>query len=158
MLCENCGKNEATGYMEKTVNGVKTRLHLCQKCIMEKQKEMFSSAFGMFAGFNEPIVGKSASCPKCGRKLKDIVASGFVGCEYCYSELGDKLLPVIKNIQNATAHVGLTPEGAAAGGKSPATQQLEAQLKKAVEEENYEQAAVFSAQLKKLREEKNVRE
>ena len=76
MLCENCGKNEATGYMEKTVNGVKTRMHLCSNCILEKQKDMFSSAFGMFAGANEPAF-KKAVCSKCLLPTSSLLAERF---------------------------------------------------------------------------------
>ena len=149
MLCENCGKNEATGYMEKTVNGVKTRMHLCSKCIFEKQKDMFSSAFGMFSGMNEPAL-KKAVCPKCGRKLRDVANSGFVGCASCYTELFDRLQPVIKNVQSSTTHTGKTPDGKVAEGVS--ISKLEADLKRAVEMENYEQAEIISNKLKKLKE------
>ncbi len=152
MLCEYCGKNEATGYMEKTVNGVKTRMHLCSKCIFEKQKEMFSSAFGMFS-VNEPALKKGV-CSKCGRRLKDIVSSGFVGCNECYSELYDRLLPVVKNIQSAATHTGKAPDGAVSDGSM--ISKLEAELKHAVETENYEQAGVISNKLKKLKEKSDV--
>ena len=149
MLCENCGKNEANGYMEKTVNGVKTRLHLCSKCISEKQKEMFSSAFGMFSGTNELALKKSV-CTKCGTSLKDIVNSGFVGCSECYTQLYDRLLPVIKNIQSSSTHCGKSPNGENFNGDS--ITKLEMELKMAVETENYEKAEIISSKLKRLKE------
>lgn len=154
MLCENCEKNEATGYMEKTINGVKTRMHLCSKCIFEKQKEMFSSAFGVFTGINEPALKKGV-CPKCGRKLKDIASSGFVGCNDCYTELYDRLLPVIKSIQSDVVHSGKMPNGAS--NQQVDISQLEAELRQAVASENYEAAEVISNKLKRLKEKNNAK-
>ena len=35
MLCTKCGKNEATVYFSKTINGNKTEQHLCVECSKE---------------------------------------------------------------------------------------------------------------------------
>ena len=32
MLCQNCGKNEATMYFRQTVNGQTKEMHLCPEC------------------------------------------------------------------------------------------------------------------------------
>lgn len=151
MLCENCGKNEATVYMEKIINGVKTRMRLCPKCMAEQQKEAINAAFGMFSGFMEPSLNKGV-CRKCGRSLGDIIETGFVGCPECYVEFGDRLNPIIKNVQSATVHTGKTPGG---GGDAQTLAGLEAELRKAVKNENYEQADIISKKIKKIREETN---
>ena len=36
MKCQHCGKNEATFYMKRTVNGRSMEVHLCHRCAGEK--------------------------------------------------------------------------------------------------------------------------
>ena len=58
MYCENCGKNVATTYIKRVVNGIKTEKHLCSKCAMELGltsqsggfTNMLTSMFGDISG------------------------------------------------------------------------------------------------------------
>jgi protein arginine kinase activator len=147
MLCEKCKKNEATGQYEGTVNGIKTSMRLCTKCLLEKQKELFGG-LGMFSGFvNVPV--QKRRCSKCGTDLSKVIKTLFVGCPYCYGEFGDQLLPLIKNIQNATAHVGSAPAGMITNSE---IESLKEQLRLAISQERFEDAAVLNRRLKALKE------
>lgn len=149
MLCENCNKNEATGYFEKTVNGVKTRQNLCSACLMKKQKEMFGG-FNMFSGIAAPVKQKYV-CSKCGTTLNEIADSCFVGCPDCYAELSQQILPIIRNIQNASRHIGSAPGGSQENAPGEYAK-LKIQLQKAIDEERFEDAGEINRKIKQLRE------
>ena len=153
MICQNCKKREATGYMEKTVNGVKTRVYVCPECFKQAQLEMFSSLddFGLFSGLTGSATTTRIKCSKCGTSLREIADTCFVGCPYCYTELSEQIKPIIRNIQSAAMHIGSGPEGVSDGGLDDEIAEIEAQLKRAVESENYEQALKLSERLKALR-------
>ncbi len=39
MLCQNCGKNEATIHLYATVNGQRTQLDYCQSCYQKMKNQ-----------------------------------------------------------------------------------------------------------------------
>lgn len=147
MICQKCKLREATGYMEKTIGGVKTRIYVCPECFKQAQLEMFSSFddLGLFSGLSG-VHGGGVKCSKCGTTLKEIQDSCFVGCPYCYTELREHLKPILRNIQSAAMHIGSGPDE-----KIDEVAQLEAELRKAVECENYEQALKLQDKIKKLK-------
>lgn len=136
MICQRCKQREATGYMEKTINGLKTRIYVCPDCFKQAQLEMFSSFgdVGLFSGLN--VHGGGIKCSKCGTTLREISDTCFVGCQNCYTELSEHLKPILRNIQSAAMHIGSGPNSESVDEVA----ELEAQLKKAVAEENYELA------------------
>lgn len=77
MLCDICGKNEATVHLTEIVNDKITKLHLCEECAKEKGAEM-EEHFGLsdlLAGLAdlgatvEPEIAGTIKCPSCGFKL-----------------------------------------------------------------------------------------
>ncbi|MBE5731145.1 MAG: hypothetical protein E7350_04275 [Clostridiales bacterium] len=148
MICQRCNKKEATGYMETTVNGIKKRVYVCPECFKQAQLEMYSSYddMGLFSGLMG-VPGAKAKCSKCGTTLREISDTCFVGCQYCYSEFGDRLKPLLRNLQSAQMHIGSGPDGE----KSDEIAELNGRLRKAVEAEDYEQALKIQEMLKKLK-------
>ncbi len=152
MLCQRCKKREATGYMEKTVGGEKTRIYVCPECFKQAQMEMFSSIeddFGLFSGLSGQ--GSRAKCSKCGTTLREISETCFVGCPYCYKELREQIKPIVRNIQSAVMHIGSTPNSERSDDKLNEIAQLEEQLRHAAATENYEQALSIQARLRELK-------
>ena len=87
----------------------------------------------------------------------------MVGCADCYDKFFDKLLPSIQRIHGRTRHVGSVPvtvtETTASAQSKPETAEdriaaLEAEMKKAIEAQNFEQAAVLRDKIKELKEDK----
>ncbi len=152
MICQRCRIREATGYMEKTIGGVKTRLYLCPDCFKLSQLEMFSSLneMGLFSGLSG-MSGQHIRCSKCGTTLKQISDNCFVGCPNCYKELEGYIKPIVRNIQSATSHIGSSPNTNDTP-KGNGISELEMQLKQAVESENYELALKLKEQIEKLKE------
>lgn len=151
MICQKCRVREASGYMEKTVGGVKTRIYLCPECFKQAQIEMFSSIddMGLFSGLNK-YAGQHIRCSKCGTTLKQISDNCFVGCPNCYVELENYLKPILRNIQSATSHIGSSPDKP--GAVNDEIKELEAQLRSAVESENYELALKLKERIGALKE------
>jgi protein arginine kinase activator len=163
MLCQNCGKHEATTHVTQVINGKKTELYLCPQCAGQMGNP-FSS---MFSDLFFPNTAGSHSmaettCPSCGMTLSRLEETGRVGCGQCYSVFSQALLPYIRRVQG-TDHQkkpqlpveSKTSVPVKPVAKKPQTklEKLQAELQEAIAKENYEQAAVLRDQIKECRKE-----
>ena len=172
MLCQNCGKNEATTHVKRIVNGDTTETHLCAQCAQHLGYGDIFSGFGLnlddfFGGFLGDTVQKLASpaeqkCPKCGSTFGDIVKSGRLGCSDCYRTFYDRLLPSIQRIHGRIRHNGKQIAASVEAHEEPKEEKeenklekLRVQLSEAVEKQEFEQAAVIRDEIKKLEAEQN---
>ena len=180
MLCQNCKKNEATTHIKRVINGEATQSHLCRSCAQSLGMGNFFDDFALnmpsiFSGFFDDTVfalsdARLERCEKCGSSFDDIIKSGRVGCAQCYEKFYSKLLPSIQRIHGKAKHSGKVPpvhgEAVHSGkgpertaepikSKEPTLQEkiavLEEQMKKAIDEQNFEQAAVLRDEIKKLK-------
>ena len=154
MLCDACKKNEATYHTIKQFNGIKTETHLCADCrrkLVSAGKSDFANAF--FSDFSS-VFGAAAAkkrvCRKCGTTEEEFLTSGYVGCEKCYNEFANLILPRVSQMQQGIIHVGKTPASAASTPESEYAR-LKEELKRAVDIEDYSRAAKINMKLKKLR-------
>lgn len=184
MLCDNCGKREANVRYSENINGRKKELHLCEECSKKLGIENmdfnmpidFSSFFGGLLedfGTNDfmPLFNevKQLKCDNCGYTFEDIVNTGKLGCENCYSVFENRLDPIIKKIQGSNKHVGRTGKiidskiSEKINNKDSNTEnnkdvskveKLQNDLKKAIKEEKYEEAAKIRDEIKKLEDKK----
>lgn len=167
MLCQNCGKNEATTHVKKIVNGDTTEMHLCPECAQHLGYGDIFSGFGLnlddfFGGFLGDTMQKLASpaeqkCPKCGNTFTDIVNSGRIGCSDCYRTFYDKLLPSIQRIHGRIKHNGkqiTSPKSEPVKSKEDTLAEqisnLKSQLESAVANQEFEQAAILRDKIKEL--------
>lgn len=165
MLCQNCGKNEATTHIKRVVNGDTTQTHLCSECAKHLGYGDMFSGFGLnlddfFGGFLGDTVQKLNSpaeqkCPKCGNTFGDIVRSGKVGCSHCYETFYDKLLPSIQRIHGRIRHNGKQAPGIDATATPVEPQidpieKLRQELATAIENQEFEQAAVIRDKIREL--------
>lgn len=168
MLCQNCKKNEATTHIKRVLNGEATESHLCHTCAQNLGYTNFFDDFSfnmpsLFAGlFNDTLPSLSGAyaerCEKCSSSFDDIVKSGYVGCAECYEKFYDKLLPSIQRIHGKAKHSGKKPEKVPVKEvkvkektKDEIISELEKDMQKAVNEQNFEQAAIIRDEIKKLK-------
>lgn len=162
MLCQNCGKYEATTHIKQIINGDVTESHLCPSCAerlgcddMFKNfsfnlPEFFSSFFGdmlpSLAQENAP------RCKKCGSSFEDIVREGKLGCADCYRTFYDKLQPSLQRIHGRVRHSGKKGNAAQAveQPKPNRIDSLRNDLNEAVARQNYELAAKLRDEIKEL--------
>lgn len=153
MQCDVCGRDGARTIKIKTPNGEGT-LRLCNACKIKmyqgnivptlQTKIPFSVVFG------EGAKKSTAKCPKCLTTEEEMIESGYVGCEHCYTEFENKLRPRIAKIQQGIVHIGKRPTVADETPESE-YERLSRELKKAVEIEDYDRAARLQKKMKELR-------
>jgi len=107
---------------------------------------------------------KRPSCPACSSTLRDFRDSGRLGCDQCYVSFDAHLRDLLRRLHGSSQHVGeryAAPgeagEGGAGGGgggedSDPRSRLLElkAQLRRAVEGENFELAAELRDRIRVL--------
>lgn len=169
MKCQHCNNNEATTYIKKNINGRVTEMHLCSECAAElgvmdefSPESFFNDTFfGSFLGAGVPamnILSGIDHCEYCGSTFNDIVKNGRVGCANCYSKFEDRLQQSITKMHgNAAKHIGknVTYTQEADEEKTAVTEleKLKNQLREAVKEQRFEDAAVLRDKIKEMNEE-----
>ncbi|MBQ9530982.1 MAG: UvrB/UvrC motif-containing protein [Eubacterium sp.] len=168
MKCTHCHENEANTHITKIINGKKEEMHLCSECA-EKLGVMDEFNFEPFSmdSFFGNLLGAGASalnsltgidrCTYCGSSFNDIINSGKVGCANCYDKFEDKLSPSIEKLHGKTKHVGKSITYTEESEESTETEnnvseeaKLKEELKKAVQEQRFEDAAVIRDKINAL--------
>ena len=163
MFCGDCKRNEAVFHSIKIINGVKAERHLCPECQIKnpgvpKTAPPFplSGLSGLFANFSpapDDTVRRKKSCSVCGTTTREFLESGYLGCDRCYQEFSEILVPVIQKVQSATRHKGKNPR---LYGTKPRPQdeyeRLKRDLEHAVASESFEEATVIRDRMRVLRE------
>ena len=148
MKCQHCNEREATTHIKKNINGNKTEMHLCSECAAELGVAEEFSAESFFADtFFGNLLG--AGIPAMN------VLSGVDRCE-CKFE--DKLEPSIVKIHGRTKHVGknvtyTVDEEPKAAEPENEVETLKNDLKQAIKEQRFEDAAVLRDKIKELTQE-----
>ena len=165
MLCQVCGKNEATVEFTEIVNEEVKQLHLCDECAKEKGVEM-EQHFGIadfLAGMSDLGVKSrgddiTIKCKKCSMSFEDFQKIGRFGCGDCYIAFRKNLIPLLKRIHGSTRHAGktLSEAGRPDGRERSEIQELRRRLHEAVDAEEFEEAAKLRDKIREL--EKKARE
>lgn len=158
MLCQYCGKNPSVIRVKTIVDGRLTEYSLCAECarklgygnLLIALGGNFDSVLNEF--FSDQENGpETVRCKCCGASFGDIVHSGKVGCAECYRTFSDQILPLIRRIHGSVSH-----RGKVAGGGLPQVMPqgqlsvMHHKLREAIENENFEQAAVLRDRIHKL--------
>lgn len=152
MLCDSCKQNEAIVHRIVVINGQKHERHLCSECAEAAGSIAFklpSFAELMNVSFKSAEKEEEAACA-CGMTLSRFKEGGLLGCPHCYETFREALMPVIERSQGGRRqHMGTRP----ALEDSPAQSELEKrreELCKAIEAEDYEQAARLRDEIRAL--------
>ena len=179
MKCENCGKNNANVKYTQIINGEKKQMFLCEECsqklgINDLHFNMpinFTSFLADF--FNDmndislmPSLDNvnTIKCKKCGLTWDDFLHTGKFGCSNCYDDFELRIDPILRSMQGATNHVGRLGE-VRQGNEVKQNlddkiqkeenenvrkiEKLKNDLKQAIKEERYEDAAKIRDEIKK---------
>ena len=158
MLCQMCKKNQATIHLTEIVNNQKKEVHLCEKCaekqgVVKTQMSIADFLQGLASG------GKAKSreelpdvtCPTCGMSLSEFQNGGRFGCADDYTAFRERIMPLIEKIHDSTQHVGKMPKRTDREVvREKSMRQLQAELKRAVEREEYEEAARIRDRIREL--------
>ncbi len=158
MLCDECGKREATFHYTEIINGVTTELHLCELCA-KKRGFTLPAAFSLpdlLGGLVEPEqispLETELICKNCGFTYSNFKNIGLLGCSQCYSSFHKMLEPLLKKIHGTSKHVGKFPgrRKKEKREKSSDVQLLREKLKDAVAREEFETAAKLRDKIKEI--------
>ncbi len=157
MLCDVCKCNDATVFLTQIVDGKMQKVNLCEGCSKEKGVQdptgfaLADLLLGIGAAEEIDKGAVSTRCPVCGFTQADFKKSGRLGCSSCYAAFSEGLGSLLKAMHKGTEHVGKLPHRAhRAVEMSDRMRSLTENLRKAVEEENYESAASLRDEIKQL--------
>lgn len=156
MLCTICKEKPATVHLTQIVGDKMQKLDLCEDCAKTKgvnDPSGFALAdimLGLGAAQEvEQAVGTDLKCPRCGFSQADFKKSGRLGCPECYKTFAEGLAGLLKTMHKGTRHVGKSPESLRASREdSDRMKSLHKKLAKAVEAEDFEQAAALRDEIK----------
>lgn len=158
MLCEECGKNDAAVHFTQMINGEKTEKKICKECAAKKG---FQSAVGtvdnivskMIAGHDpdHPEEVDTLACRNCGSSYGEFKNTGRLGCSSCYSVFEDRLKDLLRKIHGSTKHLGKVPaQKVDVVQVLQRIEDLRERLRRAVQAEQFEEAALLRDEIKRL--------
>ena len=171
MKCHDCGERDGKVHLTQIVNNEKVVFHLCRECAAKRgfHSPLDNIPFPL-ANFlsgmltkEEPghpeqtTVGPDLVCPNCGLSFEEFSRLGRFGCGQCYKTFRDKLQGLLRKIHGSSLHRGkLPPMLSEEGTVIREHERLEEELKRAIDDEDFERAADLRDKLKSLREKQPV--
>ena len=162
MLCTICQKNEAKVHLTQIVDDKMQKIDLCEECSKAKGVtdpagfELADLLLGLGATAEaearpSPKPGEVV-CPGCGLSQADFKKSGRFGCPRCYTAFQEGLPAMLKTMHRGVRHTGKIPR-AIRPKREPTDllKQLNRRLEKAIQTEDFEQAALLRDQIRALR-------
>ncbi len=158
MKCDKCGA-PSVYHSTYIVNGVSQSTNLCRDCALKEgvfttqKTSLFDDIFSSFSdllGFEQV---ENLVCPVCKTTLKEFKSTGKLGCPNCYEAFREEISKVIKRIAPFDKHKQdaiKTKEIKPKLTKEEQIAELRDQMKQAVAEERYEDAAKIKKQITKL--------
>lgn len=144
MICQSCLKNTAQFHSPKLVNSQIMEVHLCLECAKKRDVHDISNGIEdklqflleglIHSSNNHKNSTKEVKCSKCSTTLSEFNKSGLAGCSQCYQVFSDVIYKYMQNM-------GITYSKDNTEKFSNNILCLKRELKKAVELENFEEAA-----------------
>lgn len=168
MVCENCKAKQANITVTQVQNGQKMEHHYCEICAskfhpfqFEVQDEPISLQQFITNWFGTPLKSstrdekqKSASqvtCPHCKLSYLHFLKKGKVGCAMCYTAFRPYLPSILEKLQAGTSHISTTESEVDVNQQiEEQIQMLREQMKLAIEQERFEDAAKLRDEIKLL--------
>jgi protein arginine kinase activator len=162
MLCDICHKNIATVHLTEVINGKVAEMHICHSCAQLKAEELKEqlSVSDFLTGLTGTVETQrkeeiSLKCSFCGSNYLDFKKKGRLGCGNCYVAFKQQLFPLLKKIHGSTRHIGKSPIQVTAGSSlGSKLKELKDRLDRAIQLEEYEDAARLRDEIKRLEQDK----
>ena len=159
MLCCICKEKPATVHLTQIAGEKMQKVDLCEECAKSKgvnDPAGFSLAdlllgLGASQEIEQAAGGAELKCPQCGFTQADFKKSGRLGCSECYNTFSEGLEALLKSMHKGTRHVGKFPESLRTEKEAAARlKTLQKKLAKAIEVEDFEQAAKLRDEIKQV--------
>jgi protein arginine kinase activator len=150
-------------HLTQIVGDKMQKLDLCEECAKVKgvnDPTSFGLAdldmvlgLGASQQIEQSAGGLELKCPRCGFTQADFKKSGRLGCPECYKTFAEGLSGLLKTMHKGTRHMGKAPESLRQSREiSDRLKTLQKKLAKAIEIEDFEQAAVLRDEIKRMSE------
>jgi len=162
LLCDKCKERKAEVFLTKILNGHKEEFHLCNQCA-QGEKGFFSLDAFTFQDLLTSLIDQSEiyspnskkqieiRCSNCGLTYDVFKQAGRLGCSNCYKTFKPLLGSFLQRIHGSEKHTGkVFGEKNQLSKVKLEIKSLQKQLQKAVELENYEEAAEIRDAIKKM--------
>lgn len=157
-LCQICKQREATVYFTQIINGVKTKMSVCNKC---------AGTDGIKIDLNSLIAGllniqsqeiktenKVLQCDRCGLTIDEFNSTGKMGCSKCYEVFFEPMQQLLNRIHGNTHHRGKVLKKLLSKQLTNTTNtkidELRQELAECIRTEAYERAAELRDRIKEL--------
>lgn len=159
ILCDKCAKELGLGSLEfnMPIN------------LSSFLGEVFEEESNFLPNF---INKKELICDECGMNYNEFINTGKFGCKNCYEIFSEKIDPILKNLHGGTRHIGriekvskiqqkvntksdeyantVTNKNIKKEDNEDKLEKLKKDLKIAIKEEKYEEAAKIRDEIKKI--------
>ncbi|HEV2454310.1 MAG TPA: UvrB/UvrC motif-containing protein [Verrucomicrobiae bacterium] len=161
MQCSICKEKPATVHLTQIVGEKMQKLDLCEECAKSKgvnDPAGFALAdlmlgLGAAQEIEQAAGGAELRCPRCGFTQADFKKSGRLGCPDCYKTFSEGLGGLLKTMHKGTRHVGKAPEAYRSSSENAdRLKALQKKLEKAIEAENFEEAAQLRDEIRQMAE------
>ena len=155
MKCQLC-EQEASVTYTKIVGDKSQKIHLCAACADEKgitNLDNFNLSDILMSDMEKADSSEGGAtaeheCSECGFTLEDLRKVGRLGCSACYQLFGSEVKSMIGGMHKGETHKGKVPEGMLLVIEAKSKiEDLQSQLDKAIEAEEYEKAGELKNQL-----------
>lgn len=163
MICERCHQRQASVFITEVINNNKVQRHLCSVCAKEASVKSYNQdSFQQFltgllklqGNETKELNNSNKVCPKCGCSIDEFRKTSKLGCDTCYQVFKPYIGQILKRVQSGKLHTGKKPVRLHASViVSEKIQELEQELKIALMQEDYHEAARVRDILLKLKEE-----
>ncbi|MBR2970134.1 MAG: UvrB/UvrC motif-containing protein [Clostridia bacterium] len=155
MFCDKCGR-PSVYRSTLIVNGVSQNTNLCRDCAIQEgvfssQTSVFDDMFSIFSDFLPFEKVSNVSCPVCKLTMREFKNSGKLGCPNCYEAFREEISKIIKRIAPNERHKQESiSKPKKTENKAQKISSLREEMRVAVAEERYEDAAKIKKQIQKL--------
>ncbi|HPY52488.1 MAG TPA: UvrB/UvrC motif-containing protein [Treponemataceae bacterium] len=162
MKCDVCKKNEAIIFVRNISGQLDVELHLCHECAKTRNvaipgKNKAVSLSSLLSAEIQNALNYSPStklCSSCGQSALSLSQTKRAGCAHCYTSLKKEILSLLKNENIHPSYIGsISKQHEDFSSNLHERLRLQSNLERAVESEDYEQAAYIRDKLKILEEE-----
>ena len=161
MICDFCHEREAVIFMEQTTSdGSRRKIHICTDCALERGITSDSRSIEQSIGNLFKELARAAKridemnskmCPVCGTNLGSIKKTLKTGCPECYAIFKDEIKNLMSQKGLNGSYTGSMPSRLA-NIRSVLNDRIALQnkLNAAVQNEDYEKAAMYRDYLRAL--------
>ena len=159
MMCEVCGERDSVVRVVEVKGEAMTNVHLCEKCAAERGVETSTVSSHPLGDLLQAVQqqvdaapGDGGRCTFCSATLKDFRASGRLGCARCYDTFEASLRDLLRRLHGNHRHAGRRYQAPQPGLPERLTilGELREQLRRAIESEQFEQAAQLRDRIRVL--------